>query len=1327
MPGYWTSDAPFGRVDVCIQLEPELHEEQRTLYVPASLFSTLQATIAQRPTSNSDDSALNCKSEELYAVIGTQNKSHTLCVVRVVTRDTDEHKSSKDRPECQASYALWTAIGGTTTDSCKPDADDTQQIIAATVEPVHPIPLTEIVLGVSNEQYAAAHELQSEISRQLLSQGGVFYPRRACTVNDSKATIVLECLMCQPAMQGILPGASEARIIIVKQTQSAISASEDLQDQSEDMDLGQWDIGAEWFILGDTALASERSKLVDAAFAQPWIADDPTVTGKSRVKLTAIALEAPPSDTELVPEAYPGEDPESRGFMSLASLAKAGIVSGSWILVEPTTVPASDSQIATNQPRAIRIFGWNRGSLDMDTLALPPLLLYNIRSNGDKSLESQSLSLDVLVTPLGSPPLKPSSAYLDAAAKLPLTTGSEFQPPLPIAKKAVIARVSSPLSERRDFEPIVSAALRKWLLPTNSPQSVKPLRVVKTGDLIAVQVSLAEAALRTSVAFVAGADAASRVRTGDSSIDMDAVDVDPTVDLALDVPAARESRKSAAPELVFFKVVVAEGFQNRHGIGGIQAVPSLDGGDDSECSDSDDSWSDDEIDASLSTNDKQWMLWYRQTKGKSFVIEPKVTNVVQAGTEHSFAPYLSVAAYAGVSSHNSNAEQQLKTAIPYADIHSQLLRLAKASLHPLALSRNLHCAVLLKGNSGTGKRTLVKDVAENLGAHLYELNCFDILTETEDKTAQVLQMYFQNARRYTPCVLHLRSIDALAQATNNPQEASDDLPIARVLKSCISNVGQAYQETGYPVIVIATSSQTDKVPVALETAFRHEIDLPVPDESTRLALVERIATKGLPLSADTDLAYIAQQTASFVARDLAMLLKRAESRAWIRLQQSLSPLHKNEQSLRTRDALLSGLSITNEDLLGALGDARASMSDTLGVPKIPNVKWDDVGGLADAKKDILDTIRLPMEQPHLFASGLSTRSGLLFYGPPGTGKTLLAKAIATECGLNFFSCKGPELISPYIGESEANVRRIFQKAREASPCVIFFDELDSLAPKRGQQGDSGGVMDRIVSQLLAELDGMSGGGNNKDSDEVQGADALPVSSKENGASAVQVFAIGATNRPDLLDPALLRPGRFDKLVYLGVSETHDAQLNIIQALTRKFHLHPDLDLQSVAEKCPFHYTGADFYALCSDALLKAMLRTVDEVDVLVKKWNEDRDCSATDSANAEQSHYPIPMTPQYYLDHIADDAIKQVTVTAADFERALDELIPSVSADELVRYQELRRQFDTTQKKPEHADASATLPADVLESFQQASLAEQESEDNWHSFDNPDAFARQIR
>ena len=207
---------------------------------------------------------------------------------------------------------------------------------------------------------------------------------------------------------------------------------------------------------------------------------------------------------------------------------------------------------------------------------------------------------------------------------------------------------------------------------------------------------------------------------------------------------------------------------------------------------------------------------------------------------------------------------------------------------------------------------------------------------------------------------------------------------------------------------------------------------------------------------------------------------------------------------------------------------------------------------------------------------------------------MVAKAIATSCSMNFFSVKGPELLNMYIGESEANVRRIFQRARDAKPCVIFFDELDSVAPKRGNHGDSGGVMDRIVSQLLAELDGMSG-----------------------GKESVNVFVIGATNRLDLLDPALLRPGRFafrlfhiiasfecchprfDRMLYLGVSDSHEAQLNILEALTRKFRVDPDLNLRAIAQKCPLNLTGADFYALCSDAMLNAMSRKAEGIDAKI--------------------------------------------------------------------------------------------------------------------------------
>ena len=226
----------------------------------------------------------------------------------------------------------------------------------------------------------------------------------------------------------------------------------------------------------------------------------------------------------------------------------------------------------------------------------------------------------------------------------------------------------------------------------------------------------------------------------------------------------------------------------------------------------------------------------------------------------------------------------------------------------------------------------------------------------------------------------------------------------------------------------------------------------------------------------------------------------------------------------------------------------------------------------------------------------------------------------------------------YIGESEANVRRVFQCARDARPCVVFFDELDSVAPRRGNQADSAGVMDRIVSQLLAELDGMSD--NPGDSG---------------------VFVIGATNRPDLLDPALLRPGRFDKMLYLGVSQTHEGQVNIIRALTRKFTLAEDVDLFAVAETCPFTFTGADFYALCSDAQLKAMTRAAEKV-------------------NDKIALYPKKVSTQWWFDHVATAEDLAWQVEMQDFMAARKELVPSVSAQEQETYRRLQSQFSAVKK-----------------------------------------------
>ncbi|KAG0308529.1 peroxisomal assembly protein [Dissophora globulifera] len=614
------------------------------------------------------------------------------------------------------------------------------------------------------------------------------------------------------------------------------------------------------------------------------------------------------------------------------------------------------------------------------------------------------------------------------------------------------------------------------------------------------------------------------------------------------------------------------------------------------------------------------------------LVDPSVTKMIQSGLEHSRVP----------PKLKRNARSP---AIPALDDPSapqafpQLYQLVSSGLHPFSSKLGLNCTVLLHGARGIGKKTVVDWVADLAGIHLMDVNCFDIASDTDAKTEVAVRAKFDKAVACGPCILLLHHIDALARKSVALETGQEPI-LSTVLKDCFTQLGDAFKTMGHPVTVIATTGDIDKVPTSVLGCFLHEIGFDAPNEAQRLSILKNL-TVTTPLGPDVSLNSLATQTAALVAKDLVDLTGRAGLVAIDRVEKSIEEWNKGGVSAQS--LVYAGVTVTAADFDTALNKARASYSDSIGAPKIPNVTWDDVGGLASVKNDILDTIQLPLEHPELFASGLKKRSGILLYGPPGTGKTLLAKAVATSCSLNFFSVKGPELLNMYIGESEANVRRVFQRARDAKPCVIFFDELDSVAPKRGEKGDSGGVMDRIVSQLLAELDGMNGGEGSGD-----------------------VFVIGATNRPDLLDPALLRPGRFDKLLYLSVSTKHEEQLRIIQALTRKFRLHPSLDLANVAEKCPFNYTGADFYALCSDAMLKAMSRTADGIEKRVATINSD-----------ETSTLPRPITSQYYLDHLAQPDEILVQVTEEDFDQALAELIPSVSAQELDHYRQVQKMFNS--------------------------------------------------
>ncbi|GAA6020420.1 hypothetical protein JCM10207_002101 [Rhodosporidiobolus poonsookiae] len=629
------------------------------------------------------------------------------------------------------------------------------------------------------------------------------------------------------------------------------------------------------------------------------------------------------------------------------------------------------------------------------------------------------------------------------------------------------------------------------------------------------------------------------------------------------------------------------------------------------------------------------------------IVDPKVTKLLQTGVERGRIP--DCGGWLGVPSSAppvSLAPNILGDPTPASRLYDFLT----SSLEPRARSYGLPLTVLLKGARGSGKKTVVKGVAAKAGVSVLDLDCFDLLSDTDLKTEGRLRaLAVDKALACAPCVLLLRNIEAMARKSQ-AMETGQEPPMTTVLRECFDTIREGWQTSGQPVVVVATTTDVEKVPTGVLGLFKEEIGIDAPAEPERLAILRNLTSSDL-IAPDVSLRSLAVQTAALVASDLVDLVKRARAAAAERVLDLTSSAASSgsDSPLSLADIAAAGVSLTSVDFNAALEKARSAYSESIGAPKIPNVTWDDVGGLANVKSDILDTIQLPLERPELFADGLKKRSGILLYGPPGTGKTLLAKAVATSCSLNFFSVKGPELLNMYIGESEANVRRVFQRARDAKPCVIFFDELDSVAPKRGNQGDSGGVMDRIVSQLLAELDGMSEGKGGND-----------------------VFVIGATNRPDLLDPALLRPGRFDRMLYLGVSDTHSAQLKIIQALTRKFKLAPEMDLARVAEKCPFNYTGADFYALCSDAMLKAMTRKAWKVDAKIAELNSKPPYS-TGAA-------PL-LTPQYYLAEIATPAEIEVLVSQQDFEAALAELVPSVSQAEMDHYKKLQSAFSEDKAK----------------------------------------------
>ncbi|PLJ77267.1 MAG: AAA family ATPase, partial [Thermofilum sp. NZ13] len=431
--------------------------------------------------------------------------------------------------------------------------------------------------------------------------------------------------------------------------------------------------------------------------------------------------------------------------------------------------------------------------------------------------------------------------------------------------------------------------------------------------------------------------------------------------------------------------------------------------------------------------------------------------------------------------------------------------------------------ILLYGPPGTGKTLLAKAVANETDAYFIAINGPEIMSKFYGESEQRLREIFEEAKEHAPAIIFIDEIDAIAPKREEVTGEVEKRVVAQLLA-----LMDGLEARG-DVIVIGATNRPNALDPALRRPgrFDREIEIGIPDKRGRLEIL-KVHTRSMPLAKNVDLEKLAEITHGYVGADLAALCREAAMKALRRVLPKID-LEKEEIPVE----VLETIEVEMEDFLNAFREITPSALREIEV-EVPNVRWDDIGGLEDVKQQLREAVEWPLKYPESFERlGIDPPKGILLYGPPGTGKTLLAKAVATESEANFVSIKGPEIFSKWVGESERAIREIFRKARQAAPCVIFIDEIDALAPMRGLVSSDSGVTERVVSQLLTEMDGL---------ERLEG-----------------VVVIAATNRPDIIDPALLRPGRFDRLVYVPPPD-EKARLEIFKVHTRRMPLAEDVDL-----------------------------------------------------------------------------------------------------------------------------------------------------------------------
>ncbi|GAA0257921.1 CDC48 family AAA ATPase [Halobaculum roseum] len=510
--------------------------------------------------------------------------------------------------------------------------------------------------------------------------------------------------------------------------------------------------------------------------------------------------------------------------------------------------------------------------------------------------------------------------------------------------------------------------------------------------------------------------------------------------------------------------------------------------------------------------------------------------------------------------------------------------------------------VLLHGPPGTGKTLIAKAVANEIDADFQTLSGPEIMSKYYGESEEQLREVFEEAAENAPAIIFMDELDSIAPKR---EEAGGDVE-RRVVAQLLSLM-DGLEERG-EVVVIGATNRVDAIDPALRRGgrFDREIEVGVPDRDGRREILQ-VHTRNMPLSDDVDIEEYAETTHGFVGADLESLAKEAGMNALRRIRPQLD-LEEDEIDAE----VLESIQVTGADMKEALKGIEPSALREVFV-EVPDVTWNDVGGLEDTKERLRETIQWPLDYPEVFeAMDMESAKGVLMYGPPGTGKTLLAKAVANESESNFISVKGPELLNKFVGESEKGVREIFSKARENAPTVIFFDEIDAIATERGRNTGDSGVSERVVSQLLTELDGLE--------------------------TLEDVVVIATTNRPDLIDNALLRPGRLDRHVHVPVPD-EEGRRKIFGVHTEHKPLADDVDLDTLARKTD-GYVGADIEAVCREASMNASREFINSV------------------------------SPEE-----VDDSVGNVRVTMEHFEQALEEVHPSVTEETKERYEEIEQRF----------------------------------------------------